>query len=459
MGFFTVCCVVVYRKPARLWRVASMWSRAEESALSAGVAALGCSWTVIARLPGLSARSPTACRIHWTRHFVRLHQECSAVPGAVLQLSAASAPGRHCALPDLGALPRGRLVSRPWDYHVRATRVRRRAPTSRQRQLLELWGLLQPCGRLLLCNLSRAEHVARRHLRSVGVPRAHLNYYLLRVPLAIDTLIKLHMVYIPGQPCHTLTSSNAHRYWVSGPDFAGFVVSDEVAAFMGVPRHRHFRAIQRSLVSSYTVCYCLAESVPVTMASLCALYVSRALPSNKRYTVGSLYSGAFDAFTCALSSVMSISRSFVAERCPRKRSALISAFGPPLVFADVAYAVAHAPPVDILVATPSCHEVSPGRQYGSAAERAATGAVAVDTQLILLGRAITRCTPAVVLLEQSCGLASHHVGAYSRFRAGLDTFPYLWHHGVLDGVSAGGSHSRSRLIWIGIHHSLCEPCA
>ena len=185
---------------------------------------------------------------------------------------------------------------------------------------------------------------------------------------------------------------------------------------MGVPRHRHFRAIQRSLKSSYAVCYCLAESVPVTMASLCALFVARVLPSGKQYTVGSLYSGAFDAFTCALSSVMSISRSFVAERCPRKRSALISAFSPPLVFADVAYAVAHAPSVDILVATPSCHEVSPGRQYGSSAERSATGAVAVDTQLILLSRALSRCTPAVVLIEQSSGLASHHTDVRTRDR-------------------------------------------
>ena len=91
-------CFTVYsvdclkgKKLVCAWLVAPMWSRAEESALSAGVAALGCSWTVIARLPALSARSATACRLHWTRHSCRLHQERSAVPGAILKLSAAPA--------------------------------------------------------------------------------------------------------------------------------------------------------------------------------------------------------------------------------------------------------------------------------------------------------------------------------------------------------------------------------
>ena len=80
-------------------------------------------------------------------------------------------PGRFVA--GVRRLGRSTLFHRPWDYVVKkglgcGSRVR--SPTPRQSRLIAAWKLDVAADghRLLLCNLSRAESIMRRHLASVG---------------------------------------------------------------------------------------------------------------------------------------------------------------------------------------------------------------------------------------------------------------------------------------------------
>ena len=150
----------------------------------------------------------------------------------------------------------------------------RRSPSARQRRLLSLWGLLLP-GPMVLCNLLRAEQIARRRLRRAGVPRRHLNAYLmLLTPFSMDFMVQTRMVYLAGATCHTFTSSNSHLYWVRCPTFSGFLTPSEVASFIGLPRYGAFTQLCAAFSSSSKICYCLAESIPTCMSVPLARFAS-----------------------------------------------------------------------------------------------------------------------------------------------------------------------------------------
>ena len=89
-------------------------------------------------------------------------------------------PGRTVA--GARGLGRSALFNRPWDYIVQrglGDGHKVRSPTPRQSRLIAAWQLDVPANgySLLLCNLSRAESIMRRH---IGGPAELLNEAVLR---------------------------------------------------------------------------------------------------------------------------------------------------------------------------------------------------------------------------------------------------------------------------------------
>ena len=144
-----------------------MWSEAEDSALRAAVGRFGHRWSVIVNSGVLPARSCQALRLRWLW--------MSPQPMALLPPSLGSVFNDTPTVLDWLPIPRvvrSRSCGRPWDYYVGGGGGGRvlstRSPTERQSLLLSLWGL-DVMGPKVLCNLSRAEVVVRRHLSREGV--------------------------------------------------------------------------------------------------------------------------------------------------------------------------------------------------------------------------------------------------------------------------------------------------
>ena len=81
----------------------------------------------------------------------------------------------------------------------------------------------------------------------------------------------------------------------------------------------------------------------------------------------------------------------------------------------------------------------------------ARGAVSVSEHLAAIVEAVHSSSPAVLVIEQSTGLVSHHPESYKAFNSGLGRLPYVFYNGSVEAsVECGASHARDRLVWIGI---------
>ena len=68
-----------------------------------------------------------------------------------------------------------------------------------------------------MCNLHRAEAIATRHLTRLGFEKGDIPEALRAHQLDPKTRDELSLVYRPGDPVHTLTSTNSNLYWICGP--------------------------------------------------------------------------------------------------------------------------------------------------------------------------------------------------------------------------------------------------
>ena len=370
-------------------------------------------------------------------------------------------PGR--AFAGARGLGRSALFNRPWDYIVQrglGDGHMVRSPTPRQSQLIAAWQLGVPAdGRsLLLCNLSRAESIIRRH---IGGPADLLNDAVLTTSISVELRDSLGMVYYPGEACHTLTT-NAPLSWVGGVGGGRFVTAQETAAFMGHQSRGEFNSA-RSAFGECGAQMLVAESVNSRVADHVGGMV-RALAPGPFATVGSLYSGCFDELGRGLCRVLGpLSCVFVAELDDGKRKVLEDSLSPLYAFSDVSEVKGKRLPVDVLCITPPCVDVTRNRRAfnrlgGVPLDLVARGAAAVSEQLAAITEAVHSSSPSVIVIEQSPGLASHHPAAYVAFNAGIQRLPYVYYHGSVEASSVcGASHARDRLVWIGVHPSAGLP--
>ena len=429
------------------------WTLAEDKLLWKAVARYGHSWQVMKRLRILPGRPMESLRKRWLRMcFGASPFELRSPPIAapLPNLCSSSLPWPEYTLPA-----RDRAGGRPWDYFISRTVTRSREPSERQANMLALWCLDEPNVPLLLCNLGRAESIVRRYLKKTLPAGGDLNHAVLSTQLTPAERDELQLAYRPGEACHTLTSAISNLYWVCGSECKnpGFLLPSEVASFMGHNRLSSFPVLRHLDISDRLISSWLAESVHSRMAEHCASIALSLLPYRYHYTVGSLYSGAFDALaTGFVDAGANITRVFAAELDQRKSQSLRAAFGYMHMFPTSAVAAARCPAVDILVASPSCHEVSRARDLSADPGMAAS---AVEVHSLVLEAAIRRTAPRAVVIEQSDGLRTHHADAYDRFRARLDLLPYCWLHRSVDAhTDYAGTHFRARLLWVGVRADL-----
>ena len=442
-----------------------VWDAARDERLRAAVRVHGRRWGLVAVAVG-GGCSNRAARDRWGRGRVAhvgvgLPSMCAqalvSLGGAVPMLSLPSLPsnlpGRSVA--GVRGLGRSALFNRPWDYVVKkglgcGSKVR--SPTPRQSRLIAAWklGVAADGHRLLLCNLSRAESIMRRHLASAG---GALNDAVLCTCISVELRDSLSMVYYPGEVCHTVTT-DAHLSWVGGTDGGRFVTAQETAAFMGHSSRGGFNQA-RSVFGECGAQMRVAESVHSRVADHIGGMV-HALTPGPFATLGTLYSGCFDELGRGVSRVLGpLSCIFLAESDADKRRVLESEVSPIHSFADVSEVKGLTLPVDVLCVTPPCVDVSQKRRAfnrlgGEAIDLKARGAVSVSEHLVAVTEAVRSSSPSVIVIEQSTGLASHHPEAYQSFNSGLSRLPYVFCHGSVEAsVVCGASHARDRLVWIG----------
>jgi hypothetical protein len=290
--------------------------------------------------------------------------------------------------------------------------------------------------------------------RYIGGPAELLNEAVLSTCISVGLRDSLHMVYYPGEDCHTLTT-NAHLSWVGGVGGGRFVTAQETAAFMGHQSRGEYNSA-RAAFGECGAQMLVAESVNSRVADHVGGMV-RALVPGPFATMGSLYSGCFDELGRGLSRVLGpLSCVFVAELDDGKRGVLEDALSPLYSFSDVSEVKGKSLPVDVLCITPPCVDVTRNRRVfnrlgGVPIDLVARGAAAVADQLAAIVEAVHSSSPSVLVIEQSPGLATHHPAAYEAFNAGIQRLPYIYYHGSVEASAVcGASHARDRLVWIGI---------
>jgi site-specific DNA-cytosine methylase len=131
-------------------------------------------------------------------------------------------------------------------------------------------------------------------------------------------------------------------------------------------------------------------------------------------TIGSLFSGACDSLAEGFASRgHPLLRVYATEIDSLKQQVLRSYYAYIHVFGDAAL-VKLFPRVDVLVATPSCHEVSSVRHPDDDFDVGS----AVDSHLQAITRAVQESRPEVFVVEQSSGLYTHHRSVFDRFDTG-----------------------------------------
>ena len=433
------------------------WSAEEDLELRRAVATHGAQWSRIAAHLRTTA---SAARMRWGHLRKQVQQPPAAAPAVPGLQSLGLRHGHRKAWPPRGMSAhsrrdRDRSGGRPWDYFVeRRGTPKAHNPTTRQLQLLRNWRLDPPPEPLLMCNLSTAESAVRRYL-SATVSESELNDAVLSTQLDEETRDRLGLAYRPGETCHTLTSSNANLNWVCGTDGRrGFATREEVSHFMGHNPKLCCPALRRLVGSDYLAKCWLAESVHGRMAAECARVATMHLPAGALRTAGSLYSGACDALVTGFThSGHPLERVFVADIDPMKLRVLSESFSPRVCYPSASQASTECPAVDLLTASPSCHEVSCANptKDPEAAEHSVLG---YTDEIVATAQ---RAAPLAIVIEQSVGLQTHYPELLRRSRAKLDTLPYHWFFLEADGPTLGSTHARTRLLWVGVRVDMYTP--
>ena len=244
-----------------------MWGEDEDIKLRRAVSTHGPCWAHLASLGVLPGRTSASMRLRWGHLRDKVPSPPPVAP-VVRGLEALGLRrGRRCAWPAFEGPFRGRAGrdctgGRPWDYFVTRTwRPEDRAPTERQQDLLRCWGVDPPTEPLVMCNLHVAESAVRRWLAS-QMPSDAVSAALRSTVLDEGTRAELGVVYRPGEPCSTLTSSNSNLWWISCTDGRrGFASRTELAHFMGHNASRCLPALERVVASDYRANGWIAESV------------------------------------------------------------------------------------------------------------------------------------------------------------------------------------------------------
>ena len=296
-----------------------MWSAAEDVALRIAVQRYGRRWRKIAaNVPALSARTPHAMRQYWDAH--------SHAPPPTFVVQPVSQLSTHAvSWPPFPGSKRDRKGGRPWSFFVGESCLSRRAPTARQSLLLSNWGLMDVSPVMLLCNLQRAEAIVRSYLLRLRRPCS--SSALQSTHIGLSRLRRLGAVYAARDTCHTLTSSNSNLYWALLPGRPGaFLDPSALASFMGMGRSGRYAIARRLIPSDYTLSYCIAESVHARLAKYCASSAMQ-LAGASLSSIGSLYSGAFDALAEGFSdNGVYLARLFAAESNSTNRQVLMASY-------------------------------------------------------------------------------------------------------------------------------------
>ena len=165
---------------------------------------------------------------------------------------------------------------------------------------------------------------------------------------------RLLLIHYPPDPGLALTSDDSTQLWLGG-SAAGtgrFLSFSKVTSFMGIDTWGGVYSVARRLLKECALLRVLCESVPRCM-TVCAAHLGpRLLGYPPLQTVGSLYSGAFDALGAAGQDVFHARLSFVAESVGAKTAILLSR-SPSHCFSCVENVDASCP-ADILAALPPC---------------------------------------------------------------------------------------------------------
>ena len=410
---------------------ATRWTDCQCRALLGAVNLHGCRWALIARLrlvPGFDTARPLRLK------YAHLRQTFVSPPPVVSppsSLEACYQSGRSLAWPSP---PRSRHARRPWPYFIRS-RGTSRQPTTSQSALISRLRLTDAGEHpLLVCDLKRArEHLRRRHPGG---------------PVSLAERDRLGLVTYPGTTCLTLTSDHSCQLWLGGSR-AGpgrFISPSELASFMGMDtRGGPYRAAAR-LLKERTLCRFLCESVPRSMGLCAARLCSHLLDCSSLPTVGSLYSGAFDALGAACQDVFSARLSFVAETCAKKRAVLKQSRSPDHCYANVED-VGPLYPASALVASPPCLLYSKANRFSTEESKLAEAQRVVGE----LTRIVRLLKPRLFILEQTAGLPTYCCDAYQLYLSMWDGLPYFTKSYIVDAHrNCGGSHYRKRLILVAI---------
>ena len=432
-------------------------SDAEKSDLRCAVSVHGRDWHALAAAGVCGGRSAEALRKSWDAYC-----QCGVVPAA----GAGVQPTVHAVLPaghePAQPLPadvfqrsaRTVYSGRPWDYVVKlgGTRKSPREPARLQKRWVHNWGLEFARGHgLLLCNLKRASEKVRRHFEAAQ-PGAWTGWTVSelveQISLSLALRDELGLVLYPGQAGATVTSECAGLNWLGG-ELMGegrFATAREVAAFMGICSRSGPYCVASRYYTNFQLCKLIAESVHSKVADFAATVASHYLGPSL-HTVGSMYSGAFDELGTGCQRIMpGLRRSFVSEVDPSKLCVLWESFGPDRCYGDVCEIDGHYP-ADILVASPPCLVFSKANRVSTPADRLGEAAV----QVASIRRVISLVSPSAVIIEQTEGLKTHCAGAYALYAELWDGLGYRVYHSTVDAHSTcGGSHRRSRLIWVAV---------
>jgi len=347
---------------------------------------------------------------------------------------------------------------RPWEYGIRLElEPTRNRHTFRSLQARSLWklGKCKYPFDILAVNFRRAYQIVKREFQKMS-PRpaaTHTLWYL-----TMTERDRMGLVWYPGDTLNCFVGGHDNVLWIDGPRITKprFMAASELLVLMGGRcDSAEWLLVRKYLANEQERWELVADSVYVPLAELAIAIVIRELAWKEGTEVayGSFYSGGLDPFFPALRRAgMSCQHLLLAEKIEVRRAVLREARAVPYAFACVSQAarvVTIAKP-RLVVFTPSCKRVSPGRIVAKA--DIAENVKVAREELMVAAEAVARValedSVHAVIIEQSVGLRDF-TELYEEFCARLKRTGLDWQHGVVDAVELGACHHRSRLLWVG----------
>jgi len=258
-------------------------------------------------------------------------------------------------------------------------------------------------------------------------------------------------------PWRTIVGSAENRLYLGGEAAgAGRMVSgSEYALAMGIRLNSEEFVEARRTLDDKTLAKAAGQSLSAAFASA---HVRASLELwgdrvTSRMVCAEIYSGAFCAYTRAMRRTgMGAEVAFVAESHSGMLSSAARAFNASRSYSSSEEAVEReaGSRVDALFACPPCVYVTPLRYAAGRTweQRIAEtrSKVLHGIQVVLTG--IHNLQPAMFLMEQSAGLATHHKDTLVEVhRTLLSTVGYTWWFARVNAIEVGGLAPRDRLAW------------